>query len=48
VVDAQASGEGYDLLAVIEITSAENNQVRLGETGPRLEILNLPYSHSEE
>ncbi|MEW8540196.1 MAG: folate-binding protein YgfZ [Candidatus Thiodiazotropha endolucinida] len=48
VVDAQASGEGYDLLAVIEIASAEENQVRLGENGPRLEILNLPYSYSEE
>ncbi|MES9990819.1 MAG: folate-binding protein YgfZ [Candidatus Thiodiazotropha sp.] len=47
VVDAQASGEGYDLLAVIEISSAEENQVRLGEEGPMLEILNLPYSYTE-
>ncbi|MET0071442.1 MAG: folate-binding protein YgfZ [Candidatus Thiodiazotropha sp.] len=47
VVDAQASGEGYDLLAVIEITSAEENRVRLGEEGPMLEILNLPYSYAE-
>ncbi len=48
VVDSQASGQGYDLLAVIEIASAEENQVKLGENGPRLEILNLPYSYSEE
>jgi folate-binding protein YgfZ len=47
VVDAQASGEGYDLLAVIEIASAEENQVRLGKDGPMLEILSLPYSYSE-
>jgi folate-binding protein YgfZ len=48
VVDAQARGEGYDLLAVIEIASAEENQVKLGEDGPLLEILDLPYSYSEE
>ncbi|MGD8912818.1 MAG: folate-binding protein YgfZ [Candidatus Thiodiazotropha sp.] len=48
VVDAQASGKGYDLLAVIEITSAEEDQVRLGEDGPILEILNLPYSYSDK
>jgi hypothetical protein len=48
VVDSQPSGQGYDLLAVIEITSAEENQVKLGEDGPRLEILNLPYGYSEE
>ncbi|MEW8505328.1 MAG: folate-binding protein YgfZ [Candidatus Thiodiazotropha sp.] len=47
VVDAQASGEGYDLLAVIEISSAEEHQVRLGEEGPVLQILNLPYSYTE-
>jgi folate-binding protein YgfZ len=48
VVNAEARGEGYDLLAVIEIASAEENQVRLGEDGPLLEILDLPYSYSEE
>ncbi|MCU7840726.1 MAG: folate-binding protein YgfZ [Candidatus Thiodiazotropha sp. (ex Troendleina suluensis)] len=47
VVDAQANGDGYDLLAVIEITSAEQQQVCLGENGPQLELLNLPYSYSE-
>jgi folate-binding protein YgfZ len=48
VVDAQASGKGYDLLAVIEITSAEEDQVRLGEDGPILQILNLPYSYTDK
>ncbi|WP_316368658.1 CAF17-like 4Fe-4S cluster assembly/insertion protein YgfZ [Candidatus Thiodiazotropha sp. CDECU1] len=48
IVDAQSSGDGYELLAIIEIASAEENQVKLGESGPRLEILNLPYSYSEE
>jgi folate-binding protein YgfZ len=48
VVDAQASGKGYDLLAVIEIASAEKNLVRLGENGPRVEILTLPYGFTEE
>ena len=47
VVDAQASGDGYDLLAVIEVASAEEDQVLLGEQGPQLEFLNLPYPYSE-
>ncbi|MET0042691.1 MAG: folate-binding protein YgfZ [Candidatus Thiodiazotropha sp. 6PLUC3] len=47
VVEAQANGDGYDLLAVIEIASAEEGQVLLGEQGPALEILNLPYPFSE-
>ncbi|MES9863950.1 MAG: folate-binding protein YgfZ [Candidatus Thiodiazotropha sp. LLP2] len=47
VVEAQASGDGYDLLAVIEIASVEEDQVLLGEQGPPLEILNLPYPFSE-
>jgi folate-binding protein YgfZ len=48
VVDAQATGNGYDLLAVIEIASAEQGQVRLGENGPMLEVLTLPYGFSDE
>jgi tRNA-modifying protein YgfZ len=47
VVDAQASGDGYDLLAVIEIASAEEGQVTLGKQGPQLEFLSLPYPYSE-
>lgn len=48
VVDAQASGDGYDLLAVIEINSAEQGLVHLGEDGPPLEILELPYELASE
>jgi folate-binding protein YgfZ len=47
VVEAHASGDGYDLLAVIEIASAEEDQVLLGEQGPPLQITNLPYSFTE-
>ncbi|MCU7795487.1 MAG: folate-binding protein YgfZ [Candidatus Thiodiazotropha sp. (ex Myrtea spinifera)] len=48
LVDAQASsGGGYDLLAVIEIASAEGAEVRLGEKGPRLTLQELPYSFAE-
>lgn len=47
VVEAQASGDGYDLLAVIEIASAEGDQVLLGEQGPPLEITDLPYAFVE-
>jgi folate-binding protein YgfZ len=47
VVEAQANGDGYDLLAVIEIASAEEDQVLLGEQGPPLELINLPYSYGE-
>jgi folate-binding protein YgfZ len=47
VVDAQAAGDGYDLLAVIEIASAEEDQVLLGEQGSPLKIVNLPYPFAE-
>ncbi|MCU7919312.1 MAG: folate-binding protein YgfZ [Candidatus Thiodiazotropha sp. (ex Epidulcina cf. delphinae)] len=47
VVDARANNGGYDLLAVIEIASAEEEEVCLGENGPKLEILNLPYRYAE-
>lgn len=48
VVDAQASGDGYDLLAVIEIESAEEQTVHLGTDGPKLEISELPYEFASE
>lgn len=45
VVDAQPSPEsGYDLLAVVQISSADAGELHLGsETGPRLSLQNLPY-----
>lgn len=48
VVDAQAADDGYDLLAVIEIESAEGQTVHLGADGPKLEISELPYEFSSE
>ncbi len=47
VVDAQAAGDGYDLLAVIETASAEADEVCLGENGPPLQLRDLPYSFTE-
>ena len=47
VVDAQAAGDGYDLLAVIELESLAQG-VHLGENGPALEILELPYEFASE
>jgi hypothetical protein len=47
VVDAQASGDGYDLLAVIELESLAQG-IHLGENGPALEILELPYEFASE
>ncbi len=45
IVDARPSGDsGYDLLVVLEITAAEAGDVRLGEDGPALGFLDLPYS----
>jgi folate-binding protein YgfZ len=48
VVDAQASPDnGYALLAVIQISSAEAGELHLGsETGPKLSLQPLPYSVS--
>lgn len=48
VVDAQASGNGYDLLAVIEIDSAEGQTVHLGADGPTLQLSELPYEFASE
>jgi folate-binding protein YgfZ len=47
VVDAQPRGNGYDLLAVIEVASAEEDAVTLGENGPKLTIENPPYPFAE-
>jgi folate-binding protein YgfZ len=46
VVAAQpAPDNGFDLLAVIQISSAENGELHLGsETGPKLSLQTLPYS----
>jgi hypothetical protein len=45
VVDARHAPEGgYDLLAVIEIESAERGELHLGDSaGPILELRELPY-----
>lgn len=47
VVDARRADDGYDLLAVIEIASAEAEEVCLGENGPRLKLGNLPYPFAD-
>ncbi len=46
VVTAQpAPDNGFDLLAVIQISSAETGELHFGsETGPRLSLQNLPYA----
>ncbi|GAB4509617.1 MAG: folate-binding protein YgfZ [Sulfuricaulis sp.] len=46
VVSAQAAPDnGFDMLAVIQISSAEAGELHLGsETGPKLSLQNLPYS----
>jgi hypothetical protein len=46
VVAAQAAPDnGFDLLAVIQISSAEIGELHLGsETGPKLSLQTLPYS----
>jgi len=48
VVDARPADGGYDLLAVIEIESAERGEVHLGPAGPRLTIRELPYPFATE
>ncbi|MEJ2592854.1 MAG: folate-binding protein YgfZ [Candidatus Thiodiazotropha sp.] len=47
VVDARPADGGYDLLAVIEIASALDDEVCLGENGPPLQISTLPYPFAE-
>jgi folate-binding protein YgfZ len=47
VVDARPANGGYDLLAVIEASSAESDKVCLGENGPCLELRGLPYPFPE-
>ena len=48
VVDARPTGDGgCELLAVVEIAAAEQGGVHLGEEGPELEFLELPYAFPE-
>lgn len=47
VVDARPADNGYDLLAVIEISSAQTDEVCLGENGPCLQLQDLPYPFLE-
>lgn len=46
IVNAQLNANGhYEALAVIQITDAENEKIRLYDAnGPEIEILDLPYS----
>ncbi|WP_232432893.1 CAF17-like 4Fe-4S cluster assembly/insertion protein YgfZ [endosymbiont of Ridgeia piscesae] len=48
VVDARPTNGGYEMLAVIEIASAESDRVLLGKTGPALQLRELPYPFTEE
>jgi folate-binding protein YgfZ len=48
VVDARPVGEGrYELLAVVEIAAADQGDVHLGEDGPTLHFLDLPYGFED-
>ncbi len=48
LVDARASESGgYDLLAVIEISSADGDDIHLGANGPKLTLHPLPYPFAE-
>ena len=47
VVDAQAVGELYELLVIVEDESAANNDLQLTENGSGLEIGRLPYEQPE-
>jgi hypothetical protein len=47
-VDARRSGEGrFELLAVVETAAVEQGQVQLGEGGPQLSFLDLPYAFTD-
>lgn len=50
IVSAQQTADGsYDALAVIQITDAENQPLRLHDAeGPEIKILELPYSLNEK
>ena len=50
IVSAQQQADGsYDALAVIQITDAENQPLRLHDAdGPEIKVLELPYSLSEK
>jgi len=48
VVDARPSDDGRcELLVVVENAAVERNDVRLGENGPALRFLDLPYAFEE-
>ncbi|NCA71453.1 MAG: folate-binding protein [Sphingobacteriia bacterium] len=49
VVSATPIGPGqHELLAVVEIQAVESGEVRLGESGPRLDFQPLPYAFAVE
>jgi len=50
LVSAQQQADGsYDALAVIQITDAENQPLRLHDAdGAEIEVLDLPYSIKEK
>jgi tRNA-modifying protein YgfZ len=50
VVDAAPSPDGgFEVLAVLQISSADTGDLHLGEAGgPRLELLDLPYAFPAE
>ncbi len=50
IVNTAPSPEGgYELLAVVEITAVEQNNLHLGsDSGPRLELMGLPYPFEDE
>jgi hypothetical protein len=50
IVNAQQQADGsYDALAVIQITDAENQPLRLHDAdGPEIKVLDLPYSLKEK
>jgi hypothetical protein len=49
IVDAAASPDGgYEVLAVLQISSAETNDLHLGDIdGPALQLMELPYSFEQ-
>ncbi len=48
VLDARTADDGHcELLAVVEIAAVKQGSVRLGEDGPELEFLELPYTFAE-
>ena len=50
IVSAQRTPEGnYEALAVIQVSDAENSQLKLGDpNGPDVTVLDLPYGFDEQ